>query len=98
MWVASGFYDIVLVGGAETAAKMGTPLATRTFAMASDSRYEYPAGITFPGVFALLAHLYAKKYGMPLEKLKQTNGSSNGQFPLLRCPQSQSPVPERDNH
>ena len=71
LWVASGFYDIVLVGGAETAAKMGTPLATRTFAMASDSRYEYPSGITFPGVFALLAHLYAKKYGVPLEKLKQ---------------------------
>jgi acetyl-CoA C-acetyltransferase/acetyl-CoA acyltransferase len=71
VWVASGFYDIVLVGGAETAAKMGTPLATRTFAMASDSRYEYPSGITFPGVFALLAHLYAKKYGIPLEKLKQ---------------------------
>jgi acetyl-CoA acetyltransferase len=71
IWVASGFYDIVLVGGAETAAKMGTPLATRTFAMASDSRYEYPSGITFPGVFALLAHLYAKKYGIPLEKLKQ---------------------------
>ena len=71
LWVASGFYDIVLVGGAETAAKMGTPLATRTFAMASDSRYEYPSGITFPGVFALIAHLYAKKYGIPLEKLKQ---------------------------
>jgi acetyl-CoA C-acetyltransferase/acetyl-CoA acyltransferase len=71
MWVASGFYDIVLVGGAETAAKMGTPLATRTFAMASDSRYEYPAGITFPGVFALLTHLYAKKYDVPLEKLKR---------------------------
>jgi acetyl-CoA C-acetyltransferase/acetyl-CoA acyltransferase len=50
---------------------MGTPLATRTFAMASDSRYEYPAGITFPGVFALLAHLYARKYGIPLERLKK---------------------------
>jgi acetyl-CoA C-acetyltransferase/acetyl-CoA acyltransferase len=71
MWVASGFYDIVLAGGSETAAKMGTPLATRTFAMASDSRYEYPCGITFPGVFALLCHLYAKQYGVPLEKLKQ---------------------------
>jgi acetyl-CoA C-acetyltransferase/acetyl-CoA acyltransferase len=71
VWVASGFYDIVLAGGTETAAKMGTPLATRTFAMGSDSRYEYPAGITFPGVFALLTHLYAKKYGVPLEKLKR---------------------------
>ncbi len=71
MWVASGFYDIVLVGGAETAAKMGTPLATRTFAMGSDSRYESPCGLTFPGVFGLLTHLYSKKYGIPLEKLKQ---------------------------
>ena len=70
-WVATGVYDIVLAGGVERAATMGTPLATRTFAMFSDSRYEYPCGITFPGVFALLAHLYAKKYDIPLEKLKE---------------------------
>ena len=71
MWVASGFYDIVLVGGTERAATLGTPLATRTFAMFSDSRYEYPSGITFPAVFALLAHLYARRYGIPLERLKE---------------------------
>ena len=71
MWVASGFYDIVLAGGVERAASMGTPLATRTFAMFSDSRYEYPTGITFPAIFALLAHLYAKKYDIPLNKLKE---------------------------
>jgi acetyl-CoA C-acetyltransferase/acetyl-CoA acyltransferase len=71
VWVASGFYDIVLAGGVERAATMGTPLATRTFAMFSDARYEYPAGITFPAVFAMLAHLYAAKYGIPLAKLKE---------------------------
>jgi acetyl-CoA C-acetyltransferase/acetyl-CoA acyltransferase len=71
MWVASGFYDIVLTGGVERAATMGTALATRTFAMFSDSHYEYPAGITFPALFAMLAHLYAAKYGIPLEKLKE---------------------------
>jgi len=71
MWVASGFYDIVLAGGVERAATMGTPLATRTFAMFSDARYEYPSGITFPAVFAMLAHLYSKKYGIPLKKLKE---------------------------
>ncbi len=71
MLVASGYYDIVLAGGTERAATMGTPLATRTFAMFSDSRYEYPCGITFPAVFALLAHLYARKYGIPLERLKE---------------------------
>ena len=69
--VASGCYDIVLAGGTERAATMGTPLATRTFAMFSDSRYEYPCGITFPAVFALLAHLYAKKYDIPLPRLKE---------------------------
>lgn len=71
MWVASGFYDIVLAGGVERAASMGTPLATRTFAMFSDSRYEYPSGITFPAVFAMLAHLYASKYNIPLPRLKE---------------------------
>jgi len=71
MWVASGFYDIVLVGGTERATVMGTSLATRTFAMFADSRYEYPAGMTFPAFFALLAHLYADRYGIALEKLKE---------------------------
>ncbi len=91
MWVASGFYDIVLVGGTETAAKMGTPLATRTFAMASDSRYEYPAGITFPGVFALLAHLYSKKYNVPLERLKKQMAqvTVNSHFYGARNPKAQ---------
>lgn len=71
IWIASGFYDIVLVGGTEKATAMSTPLATRTFAMFSDSRYEYPAGFTFPAVFAMLAHLYASNYNIPLEKLKE---------------------------
>jgi acetyl-CoA C-acetyltransferase len=71
IWVASGFYDIVLAGGVERAATMGTGLATRTFAMFSDARYEYPAGITFPAVFAMLAHLYSDTYGIPLEKLRE---------------------------
>jgi acetyl-CoA C-acetyltransferase/acetyl-CoA acyltransferase len=71
MWVASGFYDIVLVGGTEKATAMGTPLATRTFAMGSDAKYESAAGLTFPGFFALLAHLYADRYKVPMERLRE---------------------------
>jgi len=71
MWVASGHYDIVLAGGVERAATMGTGLATRTFAMFSDARYEYPSGITFPAVFAMLTHLYADTYKIPLQKLRE---------------------------
>jgi acetyl-CoA C-acetyltransferase/acetyl-CoA acyltransferase len=71
MWVASGFHDVVLVGGVEKVSHMGTPLATRTFAMATDSLYEEFCGLTFPGVFAMLTHLYADKYGIPLPVLKE---------------------------
>jgi acetyl-CoA C-acetyltransferase/acetyl-CoA acyltransferase len=71
MWVASGQYDIVLAGGIERAASMGTALATRTFAMFGDAHYEYPTGATFPAVFAMLAHLYAATYGIPLPKLRE---------------------------
>lgn len=69
--VGAGVYDIVLVGGTERAGAMGTPLATRTFAMGSQSKYESPAGLTFPGVFAMAAHMYAKKYNIPLKELKK---------------------------
>lgn len=71
MWVASGFYDTVLVGGVEKIMHMGTPLATRTFAMATDSNYEEFCGLTFPGVFGMLAHLYSSKYKIPLPVLKR---------------------------
>lgn len=71
MWVASGFYDIVIAGGVDTTSKMGTALGTRTFAMFTDSHYEYPSGLTFPGAFGMLCHLYSAKYGVPLANLKR---------------------------
>ena len=71
MWVASGYYDIMLVGGTEKSTAMTTGLATRTFAMYGDSRYEFPSGFTFPAVFALLAHLYSNQYNIPLATLKE---------------------------
>ena len=70
--VASGVYDLVMVGGTERTTIMGTALATRTFAMGSHSEYERFAGITFPGVFGMAAHLYAHKYGIPLAQLKRS--------------------------
>jgi len=69
--VGSGVYDVVLAGGTERATKMGTPLATRTFAMASEAMHEGPSGLTFPGVFAMATHMYSHKYGIPLKELKR---------------------------
>ncbi|RLG38711.1 MAG: 3-ketoacyl-CoA thiolase [Candidatus Alkanophagales archaeon] len=70
MWVASGAYDMVLAGGTERTLVMGTPFATRTFAMGSD-RFESQTGLTFPGVFAMAAVLYSKVHGIPLDKLRE---------------------------
>lgn len=71
MWVASGFYDIVLVGGVERATAINTPLATRAFCTFADSRYEFPTGFSYPASFGMLAHLYSTTYGIPLERLKE---------------------------
>ncbi|MEW6262008.1 MAG: propanoyl-CoA acyltransferase [Thermodesulfobacteriota bacterium] len=68
--VASGVYDLVMAGGTERTTIMGTPLATKTFAMGSQSEYENFTGITFPGVFGMVAHNYAHKYGLALKHLK----------------------------
>jgi acetyl-CoA C-acetyltransferase len=69
--VGAGVYDVVLAGGTERATKMGTPMATRTFAMACQAQHEAGAGLTFPGVFAMAAHMYAGKYRLPLKELKK---------------------------
>ncbi|HQA07861.1 MAG TPA: beta-ketoacyl synthase N-terminal-like domain-containing protein [Syntrophomonadaceae bacterium] len=71
MNVAAGYYDVVLVAGVDKTTGIGTPLATRCFSMAGDSRYEFPCGYTFPSAFALLAHLYASHYNIPLPRLKE---------------------------
>jgi acetyl-CoA C-acetyltransferase/acetyl-CoA acyltransferase len=47
--------------------------------MFSDARYEFPAGITFPGVFALLAHLYAATYNIPIDKLREQMATVSAQ-------------------
>ena len=71
MWVASGFYDIVIAGGVEKFTHMGTSQVASALAMIEDSLYEEFTGLTFPGVFAMLAHQYADKYSIPLPVLKE---------------------------
>jgi len=71
MWVASGFYDIVIAGGVEKFTHMGSSQVASALAMIEDSHYEEFTGLTFPGVFAMLAHQYADKYGLPLPVLKE---------------------------
>lgn len=61
--IASGLYDIVLVGGIEKMSSLPTEKVTDTLATAGDTLYEIPAGFTFPGFYAAMATAYIARYG-----------------------------------
>lgn len=69
--IAAGVYDVVLVGGVERLLSAGTAIGTRALATSADGVYEFNAGLTFPGIFAMAAILYSKKYGIPLDELRE---------------------------
>ncbi|HET6273639.1 MAG TPA: thiolase domain-containing protein [Bacteroidota bacterium] len=79
--VASGASDIVLAGGVEKmtdGADVADALAT-----AADQEYEVYQGITFPGLYALIARAHMQRYGTTREQLaavavkNHRNGSKN---------------------
>ena len=67
--VASGAYDVVIVGGVEKMTNLGTERVTDTLAMAADNIYEVSAGYTFPGLYASLATAHFARYGTTWEQL-----------------------------
>ncbi len=69
--IKHGIYDCVLVGGVEKLKSAGTAIGTRALSTALDGVYEVNTGLTFPGVFALVARLYSETYGIPLERLRE---------------------------
>jgi len=69
MEVGSGVSDVVLVGGAERILHVPTEHATEYFAYCSDASFEQPTGLTFPGVFALIARAHMEKYGTTEEQM-----------------------------
>ena len=88
--VASGMSDIVLVGGVEKMTDVGGNEATYALGTAADQEYEGYHGITFPGLYALIAMAHMEKYGTTREQLAMVsvknhkNGAKNplAQFPF----------------
>ncbi|MCX7736829.1 MAG: thiolase domain-containing protein [Candidatus Kapabacteria bacterium] len=86
--VASGMSDIVLAGGVE---KMwDVEDGTIVLATASDQEYEAYNGVTFPGLYAMMARVYMEKYGLTREELaqvpiknhKHSVNNPNAQYPF----------------
>jgi acetyl-CoA C-acetyltransferase/acetyl-CoA acyltransferase len=69
MEIAAGVSDVVLVGGAERVLNVPTEDSTEYFAYASDAMWEQTLGLTFPGVFALVARAHMAKYGTTVEQM-----------------------------
>lgn len=61
--IASGLYDVVLVGGIEKMTDLPINQVTDTLATAADIPYEVSAGFTFPGFYAAMASAYIHNYG-----------------------------------
>ncbi|MCH8282392.1 MAG: hypothetical protein IIC96_17115 [Chloroflexi bacterium] len=69
MAIASGLYDIVLVGGMEKMTNLPTEGVTDVLATAADGLYEVPAGMTFPGIFGAIAKAHMDRYETNLDHL-----------------------------
>jgi acetyl-CoA C-acetyltransferase len=90
MEVASGMSDLVLAGGVEKMTDVSGYEATYALGTAADQEYEGYHGITFPGLYALIARAHMEKYGTTREQLalvavkNHRNGAKNplAQFPF----------------
>ncbi|MFZ5868065.1 MAG: thiolase C-terminal domain-containing protein [Thermodesulfobacteriota bacterium] len=79
--IASGFYDMVLVGGVEEMSKRSTEEVAEGLALATVP-YEGRAAFTFPGVFGAVATAYFDRYGASREHLMNVTIKSHNNAAL----------------
>ncbi|NLN70808.1 MAG: hypothetical protein GX142_08535 [Chloroflexi bacterium] len=60
--IASGQYDVVLVGGVEKMTSLEIAAVTEALATAADTQFEVSAGFTFPGFYAAMATAYMHEF------------------------------------
>ncbi len=90
MEVASGLSDVVLASGVEKMTDVSGSEATHALATAADMKWEGMSGVTFPGLYAMMAVAHMHKYGTTRKQLahvavkNHANGSLNprAQFPM----------------
>jgi acetyl-CoA C-acetyltransferase/acetyl-CoA acyltransferase len=92
MEIAAGISDVVLVGGGERVLNVPTADSTEYFAYASDASWEQPLGLTFPGVFALVARAHMAKYGTTEEQMAAVAVKNHRHGALNPKAQFQKPI------
>lgn len=69
--VASGLYDLVVVGGVEKMTDVSTEAATSILGAASDFEWEVFHGATFPGIYAMMARRHMYEFKTTEEQMAQ---------------------------
>lgn len=90
MDVASGMHDIVMASGVEKMTDISGSDATYALATAADMKWEGASGVTFPGLYAMMAVAHMEKFGTTREQIASVaaknhhNGTMNAraQFPF----------------
>ncbi|SMX54374.1 conserved protein of unknown function [Brevefilum fermentans] len=60
--IASGQYDVVLVGGVEKMTSLEIAAVTEALGTAADAQFEVSVGFTFPGFYAAMATAYMHEF------------------------------------
>ncbi len=87
--VASGIHDVVVVGGVEKMTDVTASEATTALGGAGDQEWELFQGITFPGLYALIAKRHMFEYGTTEEQMasvavKNHENACKNQFAQFR--------------
>src|SRR5213593_2810490 len=67
--IASGMYDIVVVGGAEKMTDVGEVQAAEILSSTADQEWETVFGATFAGLYAMMARRHMYEYGTTREQM-----------------------------
>lgn len=67
--IASGLFDVVMVGGVEKQTEYPTRIVTKALAQAADAEYELFYGISFTGLNALIMRLYMDTYNISRDEM-----------------------------
>jgi acetyl-CoA C-acetyltransferase len=69
--VASGEHDLVLASGVEKMTDVDGGAATYALSTAADQEYECYQGITFPGLYAMMARVHMARHGTTRKQLAE---------------------------
>ena len=90
--IASGMNDVVVVGGIEKMNDVSGEAATETLATAADQEWESFFGVTFPGLYALMARRHMYKYGTTKKQLAEVAVKNHSNGALNPNAQYQRPI------